>query len=144
MNGSKKDPDSLHHFLGISYESFNSVMCSIGMKKGSATSPSMIEKFVKDIGGKPFAESTPYRKSLMIVLDHCGPLSKEATTEAATPPPASTKAVTPPQSLAQLFYETLLTAIGNIETWRPLDNQPRAVADICVSFSVLSLEAAFY
>jgi hypothetical protein len=71
---------------------------------------------------------------LKMVLDHCGPLSKEATTEAATPP----------QSLAQLLDETLLTDIGNIETWRPLDNQPRAVADICVSVSVLSLEAAFY
>jgi hypothetical protein len=60
INGSEKDPESLHHFLGVTHESFNGVLCSIGMRKGSATSPSMIEKFVKDIGGKPFAESTPY------------------------------------------------------------------------------------
>lgn len=66
LNGRELDPESLHHFLGVSFEEYIQMMECIAMRKGSGSAakstPDLIEnKLVLDCGGKPHrAEATPF------------------------------------------------------------------------------------
>jgi hypothetical protein len=61
LDGSEAEPESLHHFLGIAYDSFDIIKkILLAQPNAPRSTHDLVVKLADDIGGKPFAEASKY------------------------------------------------------------------------------------
>jgi hypothetical protein len=70
FDGSKSEPESLHHFLGLSYDSCEDIKQIILAQPDAPRSiHDLVAKLAGDIGGKPFAEASKYNYPYLIEVE---------------------------------------------------------------------------
>jgi hypothetical protein len=118
VNCQDQDPEGLHHFLGMSFDSYDCFMKKELFRNTTTgvSSFAMVEKLANAIGGKPFAEATSY---LYYYIDGKGKRNKQKRLYLRLGCKASTI------EKVGMQYTTSHGAVESLHIWPAREHVPR-------------------